>query len=371
VFGVVGIDMIAGPSEILVLCDGSTDPDWIAMDLFSQAEHDEMAQAILLTPHAEFADRVAASIARLLPGHAAGRGDREVARRPAARWCVCATWTRPARSPTRSPPSTSRSRPSSPSAGPTGSGTRGAMFLGAWSSESLGDYCAGPNHVLPTMRTRALLLASGVYDFQKRTSLIRMSERGARALGPIASILARGEGLQAHARSAECGWNRAGGRARAQRRRSRTEPRRLSGDDRDGARERASQRCATGRAPDVRSMSALPRARRDGYVKLDAMENPYRLPEALREDLRRRAGPRCRSTAIRCRRYAAAQGRDRRHAARARGLLVVLGNGSDELISILTTAVAQPGARIVAPSPSFVMYELSARWPAPRSSACR
>ena len=202
VFGQVGIDMIAGPSEILVLCDGTTDPDWIAMDLFSQAEHDEMAQAILLTPDAAFADRVAAAIERLLPGMprrdtiAKSLADRgalvtvrdmeqacEIANDIAAEHLEIS-----AQDPDRW---ADRIRHA------------GAMFLGAWSSESLGDYCAGPNHVLPTMRTARFSSPLGVYDFQKRTSIIRMSREGARALGPVAATLARGEGLQAHARSAE------------------------------------------------------------------------------------------------------------------------------------------------------------------------
>ena len=202
VFGQVGIDMIAGPSEILVLCDGSVAPDWIAMDLFSQAEHDEMAQAILLCPDEAFIARVRESIERLLPTmprrdviarSLADRGalirvrdldeacdlvDRiapehlEIATRDPGRWAA-------------------RIRHA------------GAMFLGPFASESLGDYCAGPNHVLPTMRTARFSSPLGVYDFQKRSSLIEVSPAGAATLGRIASVLARGEGLQAHARSAE------------------------------------------------------------------------------------------------------------------------------------------------------------------------
>jgi histidinol dehydrogenase len=202
VFGVVGIDMIAGPSEILVLCDGSTDPDWVAMDLFSQAEHDEMAQAILLCPDPGFIARVRESIARLLPQMprrdviAASLADRGalVRVRDMEQACELANDIAPehleisAREPQRW---AERIRHA------------GAMFLGPYSSESLGDYCAGPNHVLPTMRTARFSSPLGVYDFQKRSSVIEVSREGARALGPIASTLARGEGLQAHARSAE------------------------------------------------------------------------------------------------------------------------------------------------------------------------
>ena len=202
VFGTVGIDMIAGPSEILVLCDGSTDPDWIAMDLFSQAEHDEMAQSILLTPDAAFADRVAASIDKLLPTMprrdviATSLADRgalivvrdmpeacDIANQIAAEHLEIS-----AREPQRWAELIRHA---------------GAMFLGPYTSEALGDYCAGPNHVLPTMRTARFSSPLGVYDFQKRSSMIEVSAAGAQTLGRLASTLAHGEGLQAHARSAE------------------------------------------------------------------------------------------------------------------------------------------------------------------------
>ncbi len=202
VFGTVGIDMIAGPSEILIICDGKTPADWIAMDLFSQAEHDELAQAILLCPDAAYLDAVSESIARLLPTmprtdiirtslanrgalilvqsieHACQISNRiapehlEVSTESAEQWLP---YLRHA----------------------------GAIFLGRFSSESLGDYCAGPNHVLPTSRTARFSSPLGVYDFQKRSSLIDVSAAGAQVLGRIASTLAHGEGLQAHAASAE------------------------------------------------------------------------------------------------------------------------------------------------------------------------
>jgi histidinol dehydrogenase len=202
VFGVVGIDMVAGPSEILVLCDGRTNPDWVAMDLFSQAEHDEMAQAILLCPDAGFLDAVAASIQRLLAemprkdviaASLSGRGalikvkdlneacdianriapeHLELSVEDAERWVA-------------------RIRHA------------GAVFVGKYSSEAVGDYCAGPNHVLPTARTARFSSPLGVYDFQKRTSVIQVSREGAHKLGKIAAELATGEGLPAHARSAQ------------------------------------------------------------------------------------------------------------------------------------------------------------------------
>ncbi|GGE75204.1 histidinol dehydrogenase [Massilia psychrophila] len=202
VFGTVGIDMIAGPSEILVLCDGTTDPDWVAMDLFSQAEHDELAQAIMLCPDADYIAQVEASIDKLLPtmprqsvirtsllergalikvrdmmeaceiANAIAAEHLEISAENPQQW---ADLIRHA----------------------------GAMFLGRFSSESLGDYCCGPNHVLPTSRTARFSSPLGVYDFQKRSSILYVSEAGAQTLGLIAAELAYGEGLQAHARSAE------------------------------------------------------------------------------------------------------------------------------------------------------------------------
>ena len=201
VFGQVGIDMIAGPSEILVLADGSTPPDWVAMDLFSQAEHDELAQSILLCPDAAYIDAVAAAMDRLLPQ----MPRREVIRaslegrgalvRTASIDEACAISNRIA--PEHLEISTTDPRRWEPLLRHAG-----AIFLGAYTSESLGDYCAGPNHVLPTSGTARFSSPLGVYDFQKRSSLIQVSEAGARLLGPIAAELADGEGLQAHARAA-------------------------------------------------------------------------------------------------------------------------------------------------------------------------
>ena len=202
VFGTVGIDMIAGPSEILVLCDGTTDPDWVAMDLFSQAQHDELAQAIMLCPDADYIARVEASIHKLLPSmprhetirtSMADRGALikvrdmqeacDIANAIAAEHLEISAenpqqWADKIRH-------------------------AGAMFLGRFSSEALGDYCCGPNHVLPTSRTARFSSPLGVYDFQKRSSIIFVSEAGAQTLGKVAAELAYGEGLQAHARSAE------------------------------------------------------------------------------------------------------------------------------------------------------------------------
>ena len=201
VFGTVGIDMIAGPSEILVICDGRTDPDWIAMDLFSQAEHDELAQAILLTPDAAFIEHVQASIARLLPTmprraiiekSLAGRGAL-ILTRDLEDACAVAN---------RIAPEHLEISTDEPQRWATLIRHAGAIFLGRHSSESLGDYCAGPNHVLPTARTARFSSPLGVYDFQKRTSLIHVSPEGARTLGDVAARLADGERLPAHAASA-------------------------------------------------------------------------------------------------------------------------------------------------------------------------
>jgi histidinol dehydrogenase len=202
VFGTVGIDMIAGPSEILIIADGSTPPDWIAMDLFSQAEHDELAQAILLCPDSAYLAQVAASIELLLPTmprHEVIRTSlqnrgvlvqvRDMAEACAIANVICAEHLEiSADNPQQWLPQIRHA---------------GAIFLGRYSSESLGDYCAGPNHVLPTSRSARFSSPLGVYDFQKRSSIIEVSQAGAQTLGRVAAELAYGEGLQAHARSAQ------------------------------------------------------------------------------------------------------------------------------------------------------------------------
>ena len=203
VFGTVGIDMIAGPSEILVICDATTDPRWVAMDLFSQAEHDELAQSILLCPDAAFIQRVEDAIERIAAHVAASRRDPALARRSRRADQGRATWTKPARSPTTSRRNISKFPRSIRITGRAQIRHAGAIFLGRYTSESLGDYCAGPNHVLPTSRTARFSSPLGVYDFMKRSSVIEVSAEGAQTLGEIAAELAYGEGLQAHARSAE------------------------------------------------------------------------------------------------------------------------------------------------------------------------
>lgn len=202
VFGTVGIDMVAGPSEVLIISDGHGNPDWVAMDLFAQAEHDELAQSILLCTDAGFLDRVHASIDRLLAEmprrdtiaiSLANRGAL-IKVRDLAEACDIAN---------RIAPEHLEICTEDPRALVDSIRHAGAMFLGHYSVEALGDYCAGPNHVLPTMRSARFSSPLGVYDFQKRTSILDISEEGAQKLGRIASVLAHGEGLQAHARSAE------------------------------------------------------------------------------------------------------------------------------------------------------------------------
>lgn len=202
VYGAVGIDMIAGPSEILVVCDGETDPDWIAMDLFSQAEHDEDAQSILVSPDAVFLAKVQASIEKLLPAMqraeiiTASLSKRGVMIQvkdmdeaiEVANYIAPEHLELSVANPEELAPRIRHA---------------GAIFMGRYTAEAVGDYCAGPNHVLPTSRTARFSSPLGVYDFQKRSSLINCSAQGASELGKIASVLARGEGLEAHARSAE------------------------------------------------------------------------------------------------------------------------------------------------------------------------
>jgi len=202
VFGQVGIDMVAGPSEILIISDGGTDPDWLAMDLFSQAEHDEDAQAILISPDAEHLDAVAASIEKLLPGMERA----EVIRASlTARGGMIRVrdLDEAAAVANRIAPEHLELSVADPETLVRSIRNAGAIFMGRYTAESLGDYCAGPNHVLPTSGTARFSSPLGVYDFQKRSSLIYCSREGASDLAKTASVLARGESLTAHARSAE------------------------------------------------------------------------------------------------------------------------------------------------------------------------
>jgi histidinol dehydrogenase len=201
VFGTVGIDMIAGPSEILVVCDGKTDPDWIAMDLFSQAEHDEDAQAILVTPDADFAKAVAASIEKLLPTMPRKEIIQKALETRGAIITV-ADMGQAVEMINIIAPEHLELSVDDPEEMLPNIRHAGAIFMGRYTAEALGDYCAGPNHVLPTSRTARFSSPLGVYDFVKRSSLIMVSEQGSQVLGKVAATLADGEGLQAHAQSA-------------------------------------------------------------------------------------------------------------------------------------------------------------------------
>ena len=202
VFGVVGIDMVAGPSEILVICDGKTNPDWIAMDLFSQAEHDELAQAILLSPDADFLDKVAASMAKLV-GTMPRKEIISISISDRGALILTKNLDEAIEISNYIAPEHLELSVENPLEMSKKIKHAGAIFMGRDTCEALGDYCAGPNHVLPTSRTARFSSPLGVYDFQKRSSLIMVSQAGAQTLGKVASTLANGEGLQAHARSAE------------------------------------------------------------------------------------------------------------------------------------------------------------------------
>ncbi|NHN39659.1 histidinol dehydrogenase [Pseudomaricurvus alcaniphilus] len=202
VFGTVAIDMIAGPSEILVVCDGATDPDWIAMDLFSQAEHDEQAQSILISPDAGFLGQVQASINRLLPTLARESIARQSLSERGA-FILVSDLAQAVAVSNRIAPEHLELSVADPQSLLPAIRHAGAIFMGRHTAEAVGDYCAGPNHVLPTSGTARFSSPLGVYDFQKRSSIIHCSPEGASTLGKVASVLARGESLEAHARSAE------------------------------------------------------------------------------------------------------------------------------------------------------------------------
>ena len=344
VFGTVGIDMIAGPSEILVVSDGSVPADWVAVDLFSQAEHDEMAQAILISPDAAFLDAVVEAIARLLPGQPRRA---VIGKSLADRGALIhvRSMQEAAELVNRVAPEHLELAVRDVDGLLADIRHAGAIFMGRWGCEALGDYCAGPSHVLPTMRTPRFSSPLGVYDFQKRSSLIEPSATGADHLAKVAATLARAEGLEAHAQSAEY---------------------RLGGDAHQAAAGTVSPARIAARVerhvrPDVQGMAGYHVADATDAIKLDAMENPWRLPGALQAELAQRLA------ALAINRYPSGNTYTALKQAIARhdGLDgidgLVLGNGSDELISLLCQLVAQPGATIMAPAPSFVMYEMGAR----------
>jgi histidinol dehydrogenase len=338
VYGTVGIDMIAGPSEILVLTDGSAPAEWVAMDLFSQAEHDEMAQAILLCPDASYIEQVANEIERLLPQMPRAKVIEQSLRdrgaliqvTDMAQACEIANQIAP-----------EHLELITEQAEQWVDAIRhaGAIFIGPYSSEALGDYITGPNHVLPTLRTSRFSSPLGVYDFQKRSSIIQVSAQAAQTLGPIAGTLADYEGLAAHAQSA----------------RLRVDPN-VDSKVREGATEAATYAFSE----QVRQMHAYQVAPAEGLIKLDAMENPYTLPPELREELSNRLSN------LDLNRYPVPSYTPIKDGLRsayeiAPSAQLVVGNGSDELILMLCLAVAGASGCVLAPVPSFAMYGLSAQ----------
>ena len=357
VFGTVGIDMIAGPSEILVVSDGSVPPDWVAVDLFSQAEHDEMAQSILISTDAAFLDAVAESVARLLP---AQPRQAVIGRSLADRGALIRvdTLEQAAGLVNQVAPEHLELAVRDVDGLMTHIRHAGAIFMGRWGCEALGDYCAGPSHVLPTMRTARFSSPLGVYDFQKRSSLIEPSAEGADHLAKVAATLARTEGLEAHAQSAEF---------RLASRQADAPGAVVPITQQPAMATQAAVRVARHVRPDVQAMHGYVVPDATDAIKLDAMENPFRLPQALQAELGRTLA------ALAINRYPSGTTyRALKQAIAVQdGLLgadaqpdvsrLVLGNGSDELISLLCQLVAQPGAVVMAPAPSFVMYEMSAK----------
>ena len=357
VFGTVGIDMIAGPSEILVVSDGSVPPDWVAVDLFSQAEHDEMAQSILISTDAAFLDAVAESVARLLP---AQPRQAVIGRSLADRGALIRvdTLEQAAGLVNQVAPEHLELAVRDVDGLMAHIRHAGAIFMGRWGCEALGDYCAGPSHVLPTMRTARFSSPLGVYDFQKRSSLIEPSAEGADHLAKVAATLARTEGLEAHAQSAEF---------RLASRQADAPGAVVPITQQPAMATQAAVRVARHVRPDVQAMHAYGVPDATDAIKLDAMENPFRLPQALQAELGRTLA------ALAINRYPSGTTyRALKQAIAVQdGLLgadaqpdvsrLVLGNGSDELISLLCQLVAQPGAVVMAPAPSFVMYEMSAK----------
>ena len=359
VFGTVGIDMIAGPSEILVVSDGSVPADWVAVDLFSQAEHDEMAQAILISSDAAFLDAVAEAIARLLPGQPRRA---VIGKSLADRGALIhvRSMQEAAELVNRVAPEHLELAVRDVDGLLADIRHAGAIFMGRWGCEALGDYCAGPSHVLPTMRTPRFSSPLGVYDFQKRSSLIEPSAAGADHLAKVAATLARAEGLEAHAQSAEYRLGGEGVNAAVAGQVA------SDGGVAPAAAGAVSPAQIAARVerhvrPDVQRMAAYHVADATDAIKLDAMENPWRLPGALQAELAQRLA------ALAINRYPSGNTYTALKQAIARHDVLdgidglVLGNGSDELISLLCQLVAQPGATIMAPAPSFVMYEMGAR----------
>ncbi|MYD76289.1 MAG: histidinol dehydrogenase [Gammaproteobacteria bacterium] len=335
VFGKVGIDMIAGPSEVVVIADSTADPEWVAMDLFAQAEHDELAQSIAIVTDPAVGEAVLAAVERLLPGMERRRIIEASLSGNGALIRVGNT-SEAAEVTNYIAPEHLELMVSDPSSLAGEIRHAGAIFIGKYSAEALGDYCAGPNHVLPTSGTARFSSPLGVYDFQKRSSTLEVSPAGAGKLSRIAATMARSEGLTAHERAATY---RAGAES--------GNP--LSADD------RARQSVRQWVPESIRSMCAYTVPDPAGMVKLDAMENPYTLPDSLKREWVKAVGQ------AEINRYPDPQCRElKRRLGELIGLPdscgLILGNGSDELIQMLVLILGGRGRTIMAPSPSFSMY---------------
>ncbi|MYB33805.1 MAG: histidinol dehydrogenase [Gammaproteobacteria bacterium] len=335
VFGKVGIDMIAGPSEVLVIADSSADPEWVAMDMFAQAEHDEMAQSIAIVTDPKLGEAITFAIDRLLPGMER-RKIIEASLVANGALIQVGNLAEAVEVANHIAPEHLELMVSNPEEIVPKIRHAGAIFVGKYSAEVLGDYCAGPNHVLPTSGTARFSSPLGVYDFQKRSSIVNLSLDGSRKLSRIAATMARGEGLTAHERSAEY----------------RTNIGKIPAPSMDDLAKRYVQRWV----PDqIRSMSEYKVSDSAGMVKLDAMENPYSLPQSLidewvgalaRVSINRYPDADCRELKERLSRY----------IGLPESCSLVLGNGSDELIQMLILMLGGRGRTIIAPSPSFSMY---------------
>ncbi len=336
VFGKVGIDMIAGPSEVLVIADSSADPEWVAMDMFAQAEHDEMAQSIAIVTDPKLREAINVAIDKLLPG-LERRNIIEASLTANGALIQVENLTEAVEVANHIAPEHLELMVSNPQEVVSKIRHAGAIFVGKNSAEVLGDYCAGPNHVLPTSGTARFSSPLGVYDFQKRSSIVNLSPDGARKLSRIAATLAHSEGLTAHERSAEYRADSAKNPA-------------------PSVHHMAKQHVQRWVPDQIRSMSEYRVSDSAGLVKLDAMENPFSLPESLTNEWREALNQ------VSVNRYPDADCRKLkesliRYVGLPEACSMVLGNGSDELLQMLIMLLGGRGRTIIAPSPSFSMYQ--------------
>ena len=335
VFGTVGIDMIAGPSEVVVIADSSADPEWVVMDMFAQAEHDEMAQSIAIVTDPALAERVKTSIDRLLKG---------LERRKIIESSLAAngaliqveSLSEAVEVANHIAPEHLELMISNPAEAVAGIRHAGAVFAGKYSAEVLGDYCAGPNHVLPTSGAARFSSPLGVYDFQKRSSIINLSPEGSGKLSRIAAIMASSEGLTAHERSAALRTN-------------------VNIHQTQSVADRSRQLIQSWVPDQICSMPEYKVPDATGMIKLDAMENPYALPESVLGEWTKALAqvPVNRYPDASCQKL---KQRLASYISLPESCSLILGNGSDELIQILILMLGGRGRTIMAPSPSFSMY---------------